>query len=294
MELLSPPEPPPLPHPREAAEGALRRPLGQPELARFLEPGDRVALVAPVSRGPEDLDFGVEAVLEMAARVRVAAIGVYGAHDAGAPHRHLVPGARLLRPVAEADKLVILSRIAFCPFETFSGGLDALEAVAADEATRREPRLRLAWEAALPPSFLLEVAYQRGGRPSAVFAGAPDAAHRAARAHWGKWRSLPVGAGFEGLALQVEEAGATARALLLAARGLREGGSLAVVGPPASEVDVRHRAALEALRAEASIDFVADLDEARALLRSRHPRGRLGHLPDPLRTLLVVGPERLP
>src|SRR5690606_19365025 len=120
-------------------------------------------------------------------------------------------------------------------------------------------------------------------RPSAVFAGALDAAHREARAHWRRWRGLEVGRGYEGLLLEVERPEEANQAILLAARGLRAGGTLVAVGlapgAPYPRLD------------EAEILVADDLASGRRLLEARHPEGRLAHLPDPLRTLLLPSRE---
>ncbi len=285
MDLLSPPEPPSLPDPRETVDKALRRPLGQPALERFLEPGDRVAVVAPRAGGSEDLRFAVDAVVEAAARARVAAVGVYGTLDEGSPMRAILPGLCALRPVAEADKVVVVARLALDPEAMVVGGARALrEAVtAAGSRPPHEPHLPL-FVAALPPIFAVEVAFQRGGRPSAVFAGDLPIAHRAARAHVLRWRAVEVDEGYDGIAVELGHPDEAERALRLAARGLVVGGVLVGVGPPVAApaglgVDLR---------------FADDLEAARRLLEEIRPGGRLAYLPDPLRALLLRRGDRFP
>lgn len=294
MDLLSPPEPPPLPNPKESAEGALARPLGQPALHRFLEPGDRVAVLAPDRGEVEGLDFALEAIFEAAQRAGVAAIGLYTTAQEGAPQawlgRRAEGGLRVLRPIAEADKLVVASRIAFHPLTGIWGGGLALASVAADEKTRErllEPGALSDFLSRLPPAFLLEAAYQRGGRPAALFAGEIGAAHVQASAYWRRWKGVDVGEGYEAVIAAVRCAERAAESILLAARALRIGGTLVVIGPRPEAPSPPLARALQAFTASSELLFAEDLESARRLAEARAPQGRLAHLPDPLRTLPI-------
>lgn len=301
MDLISPPEPPPLPSPDEAAEGALARPLGQPALHRFLEPGDRVAVIAPRWEEVEDLEFAVEAIFSAANRAGVAAIGLYTAPDEAAPRdwlgRASFGSMGALRPIARADKLVLASRISFHPLTGFGGGGWALAEVAADPATRAglfSSGALLEYLARLPPIFLLEAAFQRGGRPAALFAGELQAGHALARAYWRRWRAADVGEGYQAAIADLPSGGRAAEAILLASRALRTGGTLVLIGPPPQPPCPLLSRALDELGAEHELLFAEDLESARRLARIRAPSGGLAYLPDPLRTLPVRDLPRHP
>gem|GEM_PF-1641211 len=303
MLVLAPPEPPPLPDAPRAVAGALGRPLGHPALDRFLEPGDRVVVAA--LPGAEDLTPAVEAVLEAARRAGVASIAVLSRPDEGAPHAELEPASfgavRVHRAFAEADRIVAVSAIGFDPLFGLRGGPAALLRIAADRPTRDRvgaPAELQELAGRLGPVFAVEVAFQRGGRPSAVFAGEPGPAHRAARDYWMRWRSVDVGEGFEGVVAEVPGTGAleAATSLLLAAQALRPGGILAVVGarPDLAALEFPLARAVARLFAAHPVIFAADVEEAFAALRGRLPGRRLAHLPDPLRTLPLRGGIRVP
>lgn len=312
MDLLAPPEPPPLPDAPEAATGALARPLGHPALDRFLEPADRVIVAAPsLATTGESLRFAVDAVLAAARRAGVAAIAFHAAPDAKAPMVEVEPASfgpvRVHRAFAEADRIVAVSGIAFDPLLGFDGSLNALLRLAADASTRERAISADAlreFADRLGPVFSVEVAFQRGGRPSAIFAGEPGAAHRAARAYWSRWRSIAVGPGYAGVVAEVKSPRArdAAASLLLAARAARPGGIVALAGPTPdlAELSAPLAHAVRELGATRSVLFAPDLEQALRELRRRLPEEAIAHVPDPLRTLPSIdvlpirGGERLP
>lgn len=312
MDVLAPPEPPPLPDAPEAASGALARPLGHPALDRFLEPGDRVIVAAPpLATTGESLRFAVEAILAAARRAGVASIAVHAAPDADAPRVEVEPASfgrvRVHRAFAGADRIVAVSGIAFDPLLGFEGSLAALLRIAADPSTRDRAIAAGAlreFADRLGPVFSVEVAFQRGGRPSAIFAGEPSAAHRAARAYWSRWRGLAVGPGYEGAIAEVQNPRArdAAASLLLAARAVRPGGVVALAGPTPdlAELSAPLTRAVRELASTHSVVYAPDLEQALRVLRRRLPEDGIAHVPDPLRTLPSIdvlpnpGGERIP
>lgn len=303
MVVIAPSEPPPLPDAARAIAGALARPLGHPSLDRFLEPGDRVVVVAP--SGAEDVATAVEAVLDAACRAKVASVALLSRPDERAPSAQLEPASfgpvRVHRAFAEADRVVAVSPIGFDPVFGFQGGATALLRVAAAPSTRDRTstpaQLRELLDR-LGPVFSVEVAFQRGGRPSAVFAGEPGPAHRAAAAYWGRWRSLDVGEGFDGVVADATGFGSrdTATALLMAERALRPGGVLALVGarPDLDALEAPLARGTACVLARREVLFASSVEEAAEALRGRLPGRSLAHLPDPLRTLPLRGGSRLP
>lgn len=196
-----PADPPPLPDPKAALAGALSRPLGLPALATFVEPGDRVALVIDPSLpgGEEWVRPVVEEALAAAAPSRISTLG-------GEPKAlGRVSGLGIVRVdgvVADADKLIWVSALCLEPGggleetavrlvecvggRAFVGGRDGVMGGSASlpEASGFDVGGALDL---LPPTFLVEIAFQRGVRPAAIFAGGIREAHRAAMAFHRRW-----------------------------------------------------------------------------------------------------------
>lgn len=161
-------EPPPLSNARAALEGALRRPLGAQALARFVEPGDRVAVVR--QRGlPADAASSVsaailEAVEEAGASevvVLEAAGGSAGSSESPDLETVATGGAavaaaeglggfvalgrtkelgvvRVRAELARADKLVLVGSGAFDPLAGHAGGGLLVALGCAEPATAEE------------------------------------------------------------------------------------------------------------------------------------------------------------
>lgn len=234
-------EPPPLPDPIATLRGALARPLGQPSLDRFVEPGDRVCVVFEgagfVGEAAEELvrrceragaaDISLLAAEEMLERAEpsVTPLGWLAAEGGS-----FVP--RVDSRIARADKVLLCASTSLHPLAGARGGAWLLHGLA-DEATRlrlgavldeRCPSsdLRLAragrgagdgnplqtalteMAALLPQTFVVEVAFQRGGRPAAVFAGELELVQRRALDFLLRWSGAGMG---ETSALVVASAG---------------------------------------------------------------------------------------
>lgn len=192
-----PADPPPLPDPKAALAGALTRPLGLPALATFVEPGDRVALlVDPFLPGGEEwVRPVVEEALAAAAPSRIA---TWGGEPVALGRVSGLGIFRADRTVAEADKLVWLSALCLGP----DGGLEETALRLVEHVGGPGPgRPAVAGGRQggtpgfdvgraldlLPPTFLVEIAFQRGVRPAAIFAGGIREAHRAAVAFHRRW-----------------------------------------------------------------------------------------------------------
>lgn len=201
--------PPPLRDPAGVIARALTRPLGSPALDRFVEPGDRVAVLQGTALPPALRTLAAECVataLERAGASEVVRIEVPAgpASLLSAPSApETSPGAqaaflavgrapsvglvRVLAPVARADKLVLVGGApADVPrIDPGPGGLVAWGST--DEPTRQSllglvergaaafPDLAAALLDLVPPSFALHLATRAGGGLVGVLAGDPGA-----------------------------------------------------------------------------------------------------------------------
>lgn len=167
VEVVAGEEPPPLPDPAAAVARALERPLGQPGLSTFVEPGDRVAIVVPDATRFAAPALIVPPIVEAVRRAGASSVEIRiangthrrsrpeeipaliggvdvpaGDRDCDDPEAHEALGkvaglgvVRIDRQVARADKLVLVGAIGFHYLAGFGGGGKLVAPGCADRAT---------------------------------------------------------------------------------------------------------------------------------------------------------------